>query len=168
MNRNEIKDAHERSVVDSFARYLVGQGRTLTVQGYPDPPDAMVELDGQPGWIEITDAFIGSEFARSLTSYAADDRVHIPVEQLSVMDPDANFSEVVRSVVEKKYAKASIGRIYERHGPGVLLVGLYSPFLGNEERAELIQRISAIRQQRDGRFKEIYVYDQAHNFYPVP
>lgn len=167
MKRREVKDAHEKSVIGSFTRYLAGVGRTLTVHSYPDPPDAMVELDSQRTWIEVTDAFIGSDFARSLTSYAADDMVHFPTERKVILDPDARFIEVVQSVVEKKYMKASISNIYRSNGAGVLLVGLYSPFLGSEERAEVVQCLSEIRKQRDGRFKEIYVYDQSHNFYPV-
>ena len=167
MKRREVKDAHEKSVIDSFTRYLAKAGRTLTVHSYPDPPDAMVQLDDQPTWIEVTDAFIGSDFARSLTSYAADDMVHIPTERKAIIDPDARFAEVVRSVVEKKYTKASIGTIYRSDGAGVLLVGLYSPLLGSQEIADLVQCVSEMRKQRDGRFKEIYVYDQSHNFYPV-
>ena len=168
MKRHEVKDAHEKSVIDSFKMYLEEAGRTLAVLSYPDPPDAIVELDNQSTWLEVTDAFIGSDFARSLTSYAAEDMAHIPTKRKAILDPDARFAEIVQSVVEKKYAKASISNIYRSNGAGVLLVGLFSPFLGEPERNELIRCLSGIRSQRDGRFKEIYVYDQSHNFYPVP
>ena len=168
MKRREIKDAHERSVIGSFKKHLEDAGRALTVISHPDPPDAVVEVDNQLTWLEITDAFIGPDFARSLTSYAADDTAHIPTQRKAIRDPDARFSDVVQSVVEKKYASTSIGNIYKKSGAGVLLVGLFSPFVGEPERDELIQCLSEMRRQGDGRFKEIYVYDQSHSFYQVP
>ncbi|OEY67334.1 hypothetical protein [Marinobacter sp. X15-166B] len=162
MKRREIKEAHERSVIRSFKRYLKQQDRMLVVLGYPDPPDARVEIDQQPIWIEITDAFINGDFARSLTSHAADDLPPVPTE------PDGLFVEEVKTVVMKKYEKDSISDIFHRRGPGILLVGLYSPFVGNRERDLIIQELSHLKNTNDGRFSEIFVYDQAQHFYPVP
>ncbi|GGE49915.1 hypothetical protein GCM10007421_25300 [Halopseudomonas oceani] len=168
MNRRDIKKAHEQSVIRSFKHYLERAGRTLSIVGYPDPPDAVVVLDGTPSWIEITDAFIGADFARSLTSFAADDVEYIPVGRGVALNPDESFIEEVVAVVEKKYAKASITEVFESSGAGILLVGLYSPFVFEREVEHIVGVLSAIRQQHDDRFSELYVYNAAHDFFPVP
>lgn len=168
MNRRDIKKAHEQSVLRSFKRYLEGSGRSLEILDYPDPPDAIVVLDGSPCWIEITDAFIGADFARSLTSFAADDVEYIPAGRGMTVNPDDNFAEEVVAVVEKKYAKASITDIYEASGAGILLVGLYSPFVFEREITQIVKVLAAVRQQHDGRFSEMYVYNAVHDFFLVP
>ncbi|MEL0169179.1 MAG: hypothetical protein VW877_13740 [Pseudomonadaceae bacterium] len=168
MNRRDIKKAHEQSVLQSFKRFLEGAGRNLQIVSYPDPPDAVVVLDGSPCWIEITDAFIGADFARSLTTFAADDVEYIPSGRGVSVNPDANFVEEVVAVVEKKYAKASITEVYRDSGAGILLVGLYSPFIFEREVTQIVNVLSAVRQQHDGRFSELYVYNAVHDFFLVP
>lgn len=168
MNRRDIKKAHEQSVLRSFKRYLEGVGRALQIVGYPDPPDAVVVLDGRPCWIEITDAFIGADFARSLTSFAADDVEYIPAGREAAVNPEENFADEVVAVVEKKYAKASITEVYQASGAGILLVGLYSPFIFEREVTQIVDLLSAVRRHHDGRFSELYVYNAVHDFFLVP
>ena len=60
----------------------------MIISDRPDPPDALVEIDQNRSWIEITDAFLNGEHARSLTSYAADDTEHIPPTNTFTIEPD--------------------------------------------------------------------------------
>ena len=168
MNRREIKDQHESSVLKSFEGYLLENEKRLLIKERPDPPDALVIINEKATWIEITDAFFNHEFARSLTSYAANDMDHIPADGGLYIEPDASFEQNVQTVVSKKYQKNSLLNVYEKHGAGILLVGLYSPFAAVDEVKELVKVVSELKAQGDGRFNKIYMYDESHNFYPVP
>lgn len=165
MKRREIKEAHENSVLNSFVSHLKNVGRDFTVLCTPDPPDAIGLLDQIKTWVEITDAFISDDFARSLSSYAPVDVLHTPCGKTKVIDPDATLSEIVRSVVTAKYEKASIKRVFDEIGPGILLVGLFSPFIDQEEIIVQIENVINLCKGQDDRFREIYLYDFNHKFY---
>lgn len=167
MKRREVKEHHENSVLDSFVTYMTKRGHKIKICNQPDPPDAEIVLNGKKTWIEITDAFFSDEFARSLSSYMPDDVPHIPSGGGIVLDPDARFREIVTDVVEKKYQKQSIKSIFKSKGPGILLVGLYSPFLDPDEIRCIRQEISDQSKLHDGRFSEVYVYEHNHIFHSV-
>lgn len=167
MNRRELKDHHEGSILKSFEDYLKKDGKLMVIKERPDPPDALVTINSKDTWIEITDAFFNKKHARSITSYAADDMEHIPADGGLYIEPDANFERNVKIVVTKKYKKSSIRSIYQKNGAGILLVGLYSPFAATNEIQALVKIVSELKAESDGRFREIYLYDQSHNFYPV-
>ena len=167
MKRREVKDCHEESVLSSFKEHLRSQGKILTIMERPDPPDAIVKIDHNITWIEITDAFLNGNHARSLTSYAADDTEHVPSEETFIFEPDQVFLGEVVNVINKKYEKATITDAYKTHGSGILLVGLYSPFVDRGEIVDIIAEVLKMKRNKDSRFKRIYFYDQAHRFYPV-
>jgi hypothetical protein len=165
MKRREVKENHEQSVLQSLGKYLLNKGVTLKIIGHPEPPDALVTIDGKQTWIEITDAFLNDELARSITSYPAEDVPHIPTKRKLIIDPDQIYVEVVKDVILRKYIKTSILNVYEMYGQGVLLVGLFSPFVDLEEIEHLIHNVKIIRNSSDNRFGKIYLYDRNHNFY---
>mgnify|MGYP000022800556 CR=1 FL=1 len=113
-------------------------------------------------WIEITDAFFNKELAESITSYVADDKVHksVPKEKQIFIEPDEQFSDVLESVIIKKYDKDSIGRVYKQYGSGILLAGIINPFSDSEEliNTEKLKILEAIKS-KEQRFNEIYLYD---------
>lgn len=168
MKRRDVKDRHEVSVLDSFKQHLkTEEGRSLSIIDRPDPPDAMVFLDNNQTWIEVTDAILNAEYARSITSYPAEDVAHVPCENKKIQDSDDIFTEEVINVVSKKYAKATLRNIYIANGPGILLVGLYSPFVSVIDINELQKEVSVLSKNKDGRFKDVYLYDMDHTFYKV-
>ena len=161
MIRADVKEAHEKAVLNNFIGYCSNCGVTVKVISRPEPPDAIVTIDGIKTWIEITDAFYSPELAESITTYVADDKLHKPVpkEKRLSKNPDEKFSSILESVIVKKYDKDSIGNVYKKHGCGILLVGVMSPFsdvkdLINTEKQKILKAIKS----KDGRFNEIYLY----------
>ncbi|AZP11167.1 hypothetical protein [Undibacterium parvum] len=171
MNRNEIKNAHEDSVIDSFKRYSASFGNVIDVISKPEPPDAIITINGNPSWIEITDAFFSPELAESITTHVSDDKPHksVPKEKRFCIDPDERFSSILESVIVKKYDKDSIGNVYKQSGSGILLVGIMNPFssakdLATSEKKKIEEAIKA----KDPRFGEVYLYDvHDHIFHRV-
>lgn len=168
MNHREIQSAHEESVLDSFASFLRSQGQHLRVLERPDPPDAIVELNGTKSWVEITDAFQSSDWARRITSHAADDRTHQPYQSRLICEPDQEACERVREVILKKYDKSTMKGLFSSHGQGILLVGAYTPLTSPEEIVE--QAGNSIRAEIEGLnsiFRSIYLYrntESGHSF----
>lgn len=159
MKHREIQSAHEQSVLDSFGVYLDGQGVSLEVIDRPDPPDAIVKMDDKDCWIEITDAFQNSDWARSVTSYAADDKDHQPYQSRVIYEPDSRACEIVKGVILKKYEKNSMNGLLSQCGQGVLLVGAYTPLTSPEEIVEQAgEVILAEIATKTAVFKSIYLY----------
>lgn len=162
MKRAEVKDAHENSVLNSFVEHCTNCGNTVKVISKPEPPDAIVTINGNATWVEITDAFFSPELAESITTHVADDKIHKPVpkEKRLSIDPDGQFNSVLESVIIKKYDKESIGNVYKQYGSGILLVGVINPF---SDAKELIstenQKILEAIKLKEKRFSEIYLYD---------
>jgi len=171
MKRREVKDAHENAVLENFAKYNDSLKKTMKIIDRPEPPDARVIIDGVETWIEITDAFFNSELAESTTSYLADDKEHrqVPKEKHFSIEPDEQYSDILRKTIIKKYDKNSIGKVYKQYGKGILLVGVINPFLDTRklvitEKQKIIDAINTKEQ----RFNEIYLYDvHDHTFHKV-
>lgn len=162
MKRNEVKNVHENSVIDSFKRHSNSLGSFIEITSKPEPPDAIITINGNPCWIEITDAFFSPELAESVTTHAADDKPHKPVpkEKRFCIDPDEKFSSILESVIIKKYDKDSIGNVYKQYGSGILLVGIINPFSGAKDLAKTEKkRIEDAVKSKEPRFCEIYLYD---------
>ena len=162
MKRSEVKDVHEKSVLVNFKKYYAVFGKEIKILEKPEPPDAIISINGKITWIEITDAFFSAELAESITSHVADDKAHKPVpkERRFCVDPDEQFSSVLESVIIEKYDKVSIGKIYEKYGSGILLVGIINPFSDAKELiiSEKAKIINAIKL-KEQRFSGIYLYD---------
>jgi len=165
VKRKEVKESHENSVLNSFIKHNKKRGHIVKIIDKPEPPDAIVTINGNKTWIEITDAFFNKELAESITTHVADDKTHKPVpkEKRFSIEPDEQFSSILESVIVKKYDKGSIGNVYKQYGSGILLVGIINPF---SDAKELIntekQRILEAIKSKEKRFNEIYLYD-VHN-----
>ncbi len=73
VSRRNLKQEHELAVLNSFARPLKAEGKSLEILEQPDPPEAIVNIDKMKTWIEDADAFLDEEHARSLMNSIADD-----------------------------------------------------------------------------------------------
>ena len=76
----------------------------------------------------MTDAFYSEEWARDLYSFATPEEEHTPMQKGGV-NMDIQFAHNFISIVQKKFTLASYGEVYERFGPGILVVGVQSPWL---------------------------------------
>jgi hypothetical protein len=161
LNRRKLKSAHEDAVLQHFQSYLRNNGFALQILTRPEPPEAIIDIDGRETWIEITDAFLNKAHAISLTSGACDDVKHVVDGNRLVVEPDETFSNVLHSVIEAKYDKGSMRTIAKIRGPGILLVGIFTPFTTAKEVAQ--DEAVAVAQLATSKpikvFETIYVYD---------
>ena len=168
MKHRDIQPAHEEAVLDSFSDYLKKQGDSLKVISRPDPPDAIVTINSKSCWIEITDAFQSSDWAKSITSYAADDKTHEPYARGAICEPDIEACEKVKEVIFKKYRKRTMRNLRITNGPGILLVGAYTPITSPEEIIEQAgHSICSAIASGEPVFGSIYLYrnsKQGHLF----
>lgn len=74
MKRSEVKEIHEDSVLNAFKNLSESNGNVVEILSKPEPPDAIIKINGEETWVEITDAFIAPEHARSLTSSVSEDK----------------------------------------------------------------------------------------------
>lgn len=164
MKRSEVKEVHEDSVLKAFQNYHENR---VDILDKPEPPDAMIEINGIKNWIEITDAFISPEHARSLTTSVAEDKEWIKSTP-TLINVDS-FKDILRSVIEKKHNKPSIQDVYKEFGQGILIIGCFSPFHYpiNENIAELTDVINDIYSSNEKLFKEIYIYDYDYKLVKV-
>ena len=165
MKRREVKDVHENSVLEGFKSLSELSGNIVEILNKPEPPDAVITINGKKSWIEITDAFITPEHARSLTSKVSEDKEWIKSTQGLINLDD--FNETLKGVIKEKYDKDSIQRVYRERGSGILIVGCFSPFHYpiQENLEEIISTIKDIYSSNEQVFNEIYLYD--YDYKPV-
>lgn len=161
VSRRNLKSAHEDAVLRHFGEHLQSKGIPLHIVARPDPPEAVVDLGGQRTWIEITDAFLNSSHAKSLTSKACADARHVPDGKRFIVEPDLTFSSVLHSVIEAKYDKASMHSIASAQGPGILLVGIFTPFKTAAnvacDEALAVSQLASSKSKKV--FRTIYAYE---------
>jgi len=131
-NRREVNSLHEAAVVNAAVRAhneLVGAA--FSVENRPDPPDAILVDGNQRTWIEHTDAFYPG-WAEDLTSFAASDKEHRPMHKGPHIGMDNQIAEAFVKVILSKFNNKSYKSIVKQYGPGILVVGLESPWLDDE------------------------------------
>lgn len=129
--RRQVQDKHEQFLIDTFISWWASQtGEQFTVisRPHPLPPEAIVKSARRTTWVEVTDAFYSDEWAQDLCSYATAEEVHRPMGPGPYVGMDAQYAERFASLLKKKLSKVSYAKPYQEHGPGILLVGMYSPW----------------------------------------
>ncbi len=159
MKRREVKENHEESVLNAFRKYQESLGHTFDVVKKPEPPDALIKINGNETWVEITDAFFNKEHAISLTSAVSEDKKWEKSSGAAV-DPDS-FLNVLRDTVKKKVTKTSIKNIEHERGVGILIIGCFSPFHFPvlKYKAELEVCILDELSKHKKIFNEVFIYD---------
>lgn len=161
LNRRDLKHEHESAVLHAFKAHLQAHGVSLEILGKPEPPDAIVKLNGERTWIEITDAFLDEAYAISLSAGASHQPKYPSGTPRLVYNPDETFSRVFHAVIEAKYDKATMRAIAAHQGPGILLVGIFTPFATArtvaQDEAVRIERLASSKPLQI--FESIYAYD---------
>ena len=130
--RREINSQHESAVIDAALRaHNETFGTGFSVESRPDPPDAIVVNGNQRTWIEHTDVFY-PEWAEDITSYAASDKAHKPMRRGPHMDMDNQVADAFVKAVLKKFENRSYQPVLDEFGPGILVVGIESPWFDEE------------------------------------
>jgi|AntRauTorckE5430_2_1112549.scaffolds.fasta_scaffold31945_2 hypothetical protein len=137
--RREIKSQHENAVIDAALRaHNQRMGTSFVVESQPVRPDAIL-VDGKTQtWIEHTDAFYPG-WAEDLTSYAASDKPHRSMRTGLHSDMDEKVADAFCKIALKKFEHKPYRSVIEQFGPGILVVGLESPWL-DEETIKAINR----------------------------
>jgi signal recognition particle GTPase len=154
-----LQNEHEKAVLNAFKEHLLAQNKNLQIISMPDPPDAIVKLDNQDTWVEITDAMFNSDIARSVTSYAADDKIHKPAKGGLVIDPTEKCSKVIQEVIEKKLVKKTLKDHKDKHGQGILIVGLNGPFFDISTAYDDLSEEFKEKLKSQDMFTNIYFYE---------
>ena len=157
MLRRDVKNKHENAVLKNFTSYLKAKGIKVELLCKPDPPDAIVIINGEKSWIEITDAFLNPELAESITSFISEDRPHKPVpgHARKTNEPDKSYDERLSEIINQKYKKMKL--IYDRYGPGILLVGIQNPY--SSAACLSLNAVSKPEKFDPLIFREMYFYD---------
>ena len=136
-NRAAIQKAHELAVLNAAVEeHNRAHGLRLEVVERPDPPDAILSDGTITTWLELTDAFFSGDWARDLFSHAADEP-HRPMREGGYADMDAQLATRFCELVCDKASKDSYKPFIATYGPGILVVGLESPWIGDETIAAI-------------------------------
>jgi hypothetical protein len=139
--RRQVQEEHEIFLVDAFIAWWESQsGEKLRVvsRPHPMPPEAIVQSDQRSTWIEVTDAFHSEKWAQDLYSYAAPDETHKPMGPGPYVEMDAQIATRFATLLKKKYSKQSYAEPHKKYGPGILLVGMQSPWF-NAQTCDLMR-----------------------------
>jgi len=70
-NRAPIKKQHERAVMlEFFDWYNTENDTQYVIYDEPDPPEALIKNGNSKTWLEVTDAYYSSEWAKVILSHA--------------------------------------------------------------------------------------------------
>lgn len=123
------QDAHELFVLDAaIAAHNALTGSAFSIESRPDPPDAIIWDGSTRLWVEHTDAFCSADWAQDLTSYVASDKQHRPMTPGMRPDVDDQLATIFCKRVLEKYRKPTYIPFVAQYGPGILVVGLESPW----------------------------------------
>ena len=132
-----VKDRHELAVLSAaLVEHNRLHGSALEIVARPDPPDAILSDGSTTTWMEHTDAFFSGDWARDLTTHAAA-VIHRPMEQRGYFEPDAQLAGAFCNGVLDKAGKATYAGCIAQYGPGILVVGLESPWLDEDTIREI-------------------------------
>ena len=145
--RRPVQEEHELFVVNVFIEWWALQTNEhlrVISRPHPLPPEAIVQSDQRTTWIEVTDAFYSGEWAKDLYSYATPGESHKPMRSGSYegIKPYTGMDEQIASrfatLLKKKLSKQSYTASYEKYGPGILLVGIQSPWF-DEQTCDMVR-----------------------------
>lgn len=163
-----IQTEHEKVILQNFKDYLEVKGHIMEIIDCPDPPDAIVSIDGKTTFIELTNAFFSDSFERSIISAANGKWKPVSEEERFTVNPNQTSFYRIIDAIEKKYKERTMLDTMEKYGKGTLIVGIYSPFITGEgillDYKDEISSIVSAQQHKI--FNQIYVYNN-DNFYLV-
>ncbi len=133
--RRAVQEKHERFLVDAFiawwATQKIEQFRVIS-RPHPISPEAIVQSNQRTTWIEVTDAFHSDEWAQDMYSDATPGESHKPMGPGPYVDMDAQTATRFAMLLKKKLSKQSYAESYKKYGPGILLVGMQSPWFDEQ------------------------------------
>lgn len=131
--RRPIKEKHEQFLVDEFIRWWASRtGEQFHVVSRPDRPEAIVQSTSRTTWIEVTDVFFPLTLAGDLYSHATPGEQHKPMEPGPYSEMDEQMAAIFIARLKDKLSKTSYRKACDEHSPGILIVGMQSPWFNGE------------------------------------
>ena len=159
--RTEIKKEHERALINNFLRWCNPE---YEIVGEPDPPEAIVKFGNKITWIEVADVFLSGEYARDEYSYATPKETHIPMRPGPYINMDEQLANHFVKVLKDKLTKPSYLPFKSSYGPGILVIGMRSPFFDQETVDIMREKYQAENWSDDlGCFEKIYIMANGYN-----
>jgi hypothetical protein len=159
MSRNDIKDKHERYIVDEFIRYWEDQNHEhFQVVERPDPPEAIVESLHRRTWIEVGTVYASDAWAQDLHSYTNPDEEHRPMPPGRHFKMDQTFAERFVNVLQDKLTKKSYAAAFTALGPGVLLLDTKTPWFGGDTWDMMLNECRKVDWSAStGYFRQVFI-----------
>lgn len=140
-SQNNRKQQHELAVIQAALReHNSIYACDLKVMSRPDPPDAILSNGDYTTWLEHTDAFFSEGWARALGSSVAFNPSPDDIEVELSVDVNKQLAIVFCQRVLDKNNKESYKESISQYGPGILVVGLESPWLNKKILKEINQK----------------------------
>jgi len=159
--RRPIKQKHEICVINDFILWNQKQtGELFELISRPDPPDAVVRSNQRTTWIEVTDAFYSEGWARDKCTYATPGENHQEMASGPYMGMDEQLINQFLEIVMQKLSKGSYSDASTKYGPGILIVGLDSPW-SDEQTTEMIIEACKSKELKEvdkGYFSQVFFF----------
>ena len=160
LSQAQIKLAHENAMLQhAIAEHNRVTGRNYAVIDRPEPPDAILEDGFERTWMEVTDAFHSAEWARHLNTYNSI-KGHVSMARGPYIGMDEQLAVHFCDLLEKKASKTSYHAALTKYGPGILAIGIQSPWIAPDSLDEIRDE-----WRRRGApslthiFAHVYIYD---------
>jgi hypothetical protein len=153
--RDLIKNGHENAVIEQFVSWLnVRTGRNYRIIAKPDPPDALIEYNGEHKWIEHADIYRSSEEAREeYSSVTPGEQPYIHTEH-PIVSPDARIASRVYAILQQKLSKTSYTEVHATHGLGTLVLTERDPLFDESTLNEICELLDGAEYEGDKNFFE--------------
>ena len=175
--RKQIKEAHEKAVVQQFAQFLV-QSRDEEwdiIQNHGDPPDGLLKRNDKYLWIEIVDVYHNPDEAheeQSAVTPGEKRHYHTPLEGFCRGHIDF-IAQRIFEEAEKKIRKEGYASLKDTYGPGVLICCERDPLFDSSIDLEFIleefctssQKLHGLNKKNKNAFQGIYLLEQNGKFH---
>ena len=111
--------------------------RSYEIIERPDPPDAIIEDEMGTTWIEHTNAFFSREWAQDLQTFPGPEEKRVAMPSGPYGGMDHQLALAVRAAIVAKAGNPKYQPVIEKDGPGILVVGLESPWLDTHSFEEI-------------------------------
>ena len=153
--RDVIKNAHENFVVERFVLWLNRRtGRNYEVIGKPEPPDALIEYQGEHKWVEHADIYRSSEEAREEYSLVTPGEEAYFHTEHPIVAPDARIASRVYAILQHKLSKSSYVEAHGKYGLGIPVLTERDSLFDESTLNEICQFLDVAKYDDDRGFFE--------------
>lgn len=166
--RHAVKKAHEQFHVALLLERLNTRHRSrYAVISEPEPPEAIIRSGRTTSWVEVVTAYLNSDFARDINSFATAGEKHHSISGKLIVGPDEEFCQNFVSVVQAKLEKKGYEEFRDLYGPGYLVVSIQNPFFSEELLRMIAETWKAAKVNDLHCFRSIYLTYRSASGYNI-